>query len=789
MIEQIRSCYIADRVQTVDSDFLDFEEEMSSNDDKASLLKLLSRATVEEIKLSNPHNSILLYCTGLSDEFDFQLARSHTVDGSSPDVDVDYETLGREGVIQWVADRWGRENVASVAAVGTFKLKSILRKFFSVTEGDKALEEEIKAMFPPAKFGKEPTLEEVVALHPGLATEKRYQSFYSAATKLEDMVSQFGIHAAGIIISDNPVWETVPVWSNKKSERITQFDKDECENLGTLKFDFLGIDNLSIIKQACKLIKQNHGIDIDPDRLEDGDEKTYQVMAQGLLCGVFQMETSGKPRDLIQKIKPTSIDELSAITALMRPGPAQLELDKQYIEQGNDLIPPSGMPSVVAEVLRRNRYLMIYQEDVMALCTALAGFTLRESDDIRKAQGKKDRKKLDKYKNAFIDGCKSKDLVSIGYADDLWHQMEGFADYAFCRSHAVAYSFITYQTAWLKANYPVEFYCALLSVRSNTLQPKDWAQTAPSYVQDARHLGVNVHPPSINGSELGFTIRDTDVYFGLNGIRDIGVTATRSILAARGKEPFKTVLDFLQRVNLQKVTSKVFTALVKAGTFDRLGYRREDLLETAEQLFDYVRGVVDYEERKKTVAEREAKLVELEPLLNRRDQLKKLSKKKNTILSLEDQQFLEANQELRRPVVLKLGPPPVAPTIQQYKQVPLTLKDVMEQAQYIGCYVGQHPANMIRVSSSKLNTLVSGDHARVCGVVNSIKEITTKKGAKMAVLDVDDSTACVEVVLFPKMWADCVKPEAADLVIIEGKIDSDEPLKMICNRLQIYNNA
>ena len=344
-------------------------------------------------------------------------------------VDIDHDALDREKAIQWCIDYWGRERVANIITHGTFKPKSLARSYYRITEEDQKDLNDLLSMIPPPKYGKEATLEEILAENPNLSEEERYSAFLEFADRIEDMVANFGIHAAGVIISDNEIHNTVPIWSNTKAERITQYDKDECEDLGLIKFDFLGIDTLSIIKECKDLIKENHGIDIEPYAIEDGDEDAYKYINAGCLTGIFQMETSGTAKRLIQDIQPTSIEDLSAISAINRPGPLQAGLDKTYITNKLNNSPPEELPSQVAEILSASYWTLIYQEQIMRLFTDLAGFTQQEADDVRRAMGKKKLSVLEKYKEKFLEGSTSIGGLMADYADSLWNDILGFADY------------------------------------------------------------------------------------------------------------------------------------------------------------------------------------------------------------------------------------------------------------------------------------------------------------------------------------------------------------------------
>lgn len=417
---------IEERLNQVDQDYLEFEVKMASDLD---LERIAFTLMSKEKFNSNPHNSILLYVTGLVNDFDFLKSRSDMQGGAPPDIDIDHDALDREEAIQWCVDYWGRDNVANIITHGTFKPKSLARSFYRIHEGNQEHLDELLKMFPPPKYGKEPTLAEVIEENPELPEDERYDSFLEFADRIEDMIANFGIHAAGVIISDFEIHEVAPLWKNSKADRITQYDKDECEELGLIKFDFLGIDTLSIIKECQKLIKENHNIEINPYSIEDGDKDTYKTLCNGYLTGVFQMETSGTAKRLILEVQPESVEDLSAISALNRPGPLQAGLDKQYIINKFNNAPPEDLPEAVADVLKASYWTLVYQEQVMEICSKIAGFTPKESDDIRRAMGKKKVSVLETYKEQFINGCQDIGGLAKDYAEGLWDNLLGFADY------------------------------------------------------------------------------------------------------------------------------------------------------------------------------------------------------------------------------------------------------------------------------------------------------------------------------------------------------------------------
>jgi DNA polymerase III alpha subunit len=429
---------------------------------------------------------------------------------------------------------------------------------------------------------------------------------------------------------------------------------------------------------------------------------------------------------------------------------------------------------------------------------------MRESDDIRRAMGKKDREFLAAYQQHFVDGAVDSGLTE-SYAEDLWEELLGFADYCFNKSHSVAYSIITYATAYLKANFSTEFFCALMTVRSQSLQPKTWAGKAPEYINEAKYFNVEINPPSVNGSDLEFSMRDGEIYFGLNAIRDVGKTAARSIVRTRGKTSFKDIYDFLFRVNGNKVTVKTFVSLIKAGAFDKMGYVRAELVEKSQDLHNYVRDIQEYNQRLLDIKEREAHNERMTEIIDKRNELRKELKKVNRELKKQGEtvalttRYEEVSRELeeieelkpRRLPKLKEKAEPVKPELQRQKSVALDLAQIMEQAHYIGCYIGAHPAAMIGSGFDKIKDCYIGQRPNLCGIVNSIKVITTRRGQKMAFMEIDDSTGTAELTVFSNVWSSIselgITPGCL-LTDIQCKVDNEEPIKLIAFNLKLFRS-
>jgi DNA polymerase-3 subunit alpha len=375
------------------------------------------------------------------------------------------------------------------------------------------------------------------------------------------------------------------------------------------------------------------------------------------------------------------------------------------------------------------------------------------------------------------------------------------ASNCFNKAHSVSYSMLTYITAYMKAHYPVEFFTALMSTRSKTLQPKTWATKAPEYISEAQKFNVHIYPPSVNNSGYEFTIMDGEIYFGLNAIRDVGKTAARSIIEARRSTPFKSIEDFLHRINLQKVNTKVFEALIKAGAFDKMGYLRSELLEKTSEIYSYIKNLEDYKQREIDSIARDNLNNRNLPLIERRNFLRKEIKKlqnrvdkgkekEGDVLMLHSyEEELEPLEELKLKKLPALArfDLPVFPELSRNKIVELTFNEIMEQARYIGCYIGGHPMDLIEIDKHDLNLLEELNYANVAGVILSIKEIKTRSGKLMAFIEIDDSTSSAELVVFPAIWKKIknLNLQETDLIQCKVKVEQTHPdIKLILNKIQ-----
>jgi DNA polymerase III subunit alpha len=490
---------------------------------------------------------------------------------SMPDIDMDFSVARREEVIDYVAQKYGRDRVAQIITFGTMAARAAVRDAARVMGKPYAVGDRIAKMIPeqapPATFAQ--------ALLPGGELKQAYDAdeevrqVVDLAMSLEGLIRNDSIHAAAVVISDKPLTEYLPLQQKGDAEIVTQFDMNDVAKLGLLKMDFLGLRNLDVIEAALEIIEKTHGVCIEIDRLPLDDEKTYRMLARGDSTGVFQFESAGM-REALRDVRPTRFEDLIAIGALYRPGPMQFI--PTYARNKKDPASVVYDHEALRPILEPTHGVTIYQEQYMAIASRVGGFSPAQADDLRKAISKKDRKLMATLKEPLMQG-----LVASGVppavSQRLWANFEATGDYSFNKSHAACYALISYRTAWLKANYPVEYMAALVSSVMNT---KD---KVPFYVNQCHEMGIEVLPPDVNDSDAGFTVVGGKIRFGLNAVKGVGRGAIEAIIGARADGPFTSVFDFCARVDSQLVNKRTLEALVKSGAFDSTGDPRRGMLE------------------------------------------------------------------------------------------------------------------------------------------------------------------------------------------------------------------
>jgi DNA polymerase-3 subunit alpha len=522
---------------------------------------------------------------------------------SMPDIDLDFDERRRGEMIEYATNKYGKERVAQIITYGNIKSKQALKDAARVLGYPYALGEKLTKALPPAVMGKDVPLYEMFnESHSRYSEGNEFREIYQTevdaktvvdtALGLEGLKRQWGVHAAGVILSREPLLNVIPIHKREADGAIiTQFDMGACESIGLLKMDFLGLRNLSVLDDALENIEKNQGIKIDLSTLELDDKKTYQLLAKGDTLGVFQLD-GGPMRALLSRMSPDSFEDISAVIALYRPGPMGVNAHNDYADRKNKRqefkpIHPE-LTEPLAEILDDTYGLIVYQEQVMAIAQKVAGFSLGAADLLRKAMGKKNKDILDKEFVNFENGMKANGF-SQAAINKLWETLIPFSDYAFNRAHSAGYGIVSYWTAYLKANFPTEYMAALLT------SVRDDKDKSALYLSECRRMGINVLSPDINQSFGAYTPVAKEIRFGLEAIRNVGENVVESIVNTRKeKGEFNSFFDFLEKVEPNVCNKKTVEALIKAGAFDSFGVTRKGLsaiyLESIDQALENKRA-------------------------------------------------------------------------------------------------------------------------------------------------------------------------------------------------------
>ena len=647
-----------------------------------------------------------------------------------PDIDIDFDERRRGDVIRYVQSKYGEDRVAQIVTYGTIKGKQAIKDAarvlgFPYAEGDRLCK-----MYPPLIMGRDSGLESALESSPEL--KEAYNSggapkqIIDTALGIENLKRSAGIHAAGVVIGREPLVEHLPLRRGDHGEVVTQFDMKGVEELGLLKMDFLGLRNLTVIDLTRDYIRANRGIEVDVDNLDLADPKVFEMLCRGDTDGVFQLESGGMRRYLKQ-LKPNRFEHIMAMVALYRPGP--MDQIPTYIERMNDPAKVSYLHPALEESTKETYGVLVYQEQIVTTLQTLAGYTPGQADLVRKAIGKKDRKIMANEKPRFIEGCVKGGLDENG-AQHLWGLIERFADYSFNRAHAACYAYIAYQTAWLKAHYPVEYMAALLT------SVKDNKDAKPFYLHVARQMGIPVLIPDVNTSDMDFTPLDGSVRFGLSAVRGIGENVVEKIIDARQTEgEFTSFYDFCHKIDRSCLNKKTIESLILAGAFESLGHTRKGLEEVFEEVCNEVSEI------RKMRAIGQFDLFSVGP----------------------DEPAVS-----ERPISLEEWP-----------------KDILllKEKEALGLYVSDHPllgvegllARMTDCSIASLEDRFAGDVVTIGGIVAGFQKKLTRKGDLMVLLQLEDlSGGSVEVVVFARTYEQygaLLRPDA--ILLIKGRVDRD----------------
>jgi DNA polymerase III subunit alpha len=686
---------------------------------------------------------------------------------SMPDIDIDFDERRRGDVIRYVTEKYGDDRVAQIITYGTIKAKAAVKDAARVLGFPYALGDRITKAFPPPVMGKDIPLSGIFdASHSRYGEAGEIRALYDAeaevrqvidtARGLEGLIRQAGVHAAGVIMSSEPLIDHIPVWQREADGAIiTQFDYPACEDLGLLKMDFLGLRNLTVLEDAVSGIKANRDEQVELERLQLDDKPTYELLARGDTLGVFQLD-GGPMRALLRSMRADRFEDIVAVNALYRPGPMGANAHNEYADRkaGRKPVTPihPELAGPLAGILGDTYGLIVYQEQVMATAQKLADYTPGKADLLRKAMGKKRKEVLDKEFEPFAAGMKAN-----GYSDSavraIWDVLVPFSDYAFNRAHAACYAMIGYWTAYLKANYPAEYMAALLT---SVAGDKD---KSALYLNECRRMGITVLPPDVNASAATFTPVGGDIRFGLAAVRNVGTNVVDAVVAARSaKGAFTSFSDFLRKVPINVCNKRVIESLVKAGAFDSLGHPRKGLVLIHEQAIDTVIDV-----------------------------------KRNEAMG-QDSLFggdaeIEASFEI---------PVPEGewdkPTLLGFER------------EMLGLYVSDHPllgmghilsaatdcsvAQALGVAVEDAERAAHGERSDaqpviVGGILSGVQRKVTRQGMPWAAATLEDLEGAIEVLFFPATYAECATLVADDaIVIVKGRVDRrDESPKLVAREV------
>ncbi len=659
---------------------------------------------------------------------------------SMPDIDIDFCDEKRPKILEYVASKYGKENVAQIITFGTLQARAVVRDVGRVLGLSYSEVDRIAKLIPPEpNISLDSALQRTPQLRALYESDPKIRQLIDIAKKLEGLSRHASIHAAGVVISDKPLTDYIPLYKTSEGEITTGFSMGPLEKLGLLKMDFLGLKTLTLIEETLRWIKKLRGIDLDIKSIPLDDKKTYELLSAGKTIGVFQLESSGM-RDLLRRLKPEKFTDLIHCLALYRPGPIGTGMVSDFIERKHGRQPVSYLHPKLEPVLKETYGIIVYQEQVMKIASELAGFSLAEADILRRAISKKIPEEMEAQRKKFIEGC-IKNGIPEATAVKIFDLMEYFAGYGFNKSHSTAYALISYRTAYLKANFCTEFMCSLLNSEKNN------TDKLVEYITEAKNLGIEILPPDINESYADFTVTGSKkIRFGLMAVKNVGKAAVEAIISARNKDgKFKSLKDFCQRVVLRTVNRKVIESLIKCGAFDSLGAKRSQLM-----------SILD-----KTLESASKKQ-------------KNQNKGQLSLFSFMEKDTLE--DEL--------------PEIEEWPQTQL----LNFEKELLGFFVTGHPLSKYQLCLKKISTvnlndvykLKENEEITVGGILEIIKITSTRQSKEqMAILKLETPQSQIEVFAFPKVYQEFTKNiRSQNIVVVKGKVNfkEDEP-KLIADKI------
>ena len=699
---------------------------------------------------------------------------------SMPDIDMDFDSRHRDELINYAAERYGREHVAQIITFGRIKARAAVRDAARVLGYPHSLGDRIAKAMPPLILGRDTPLqycfEDSAKHHDGYMAAGELRQMYDTDTDvakvvdvargLEGMRRQDGIHAAAVVITPEPLTEYMPIQRKPEQGKdpdeapiVTQYEMHGVEDLGLLKMDFLGLRNLDVITDTVELIGRTRRLTVDIDAVPLDDDATYQMLREGDTIGVFQLENP-QVRSLVRSLAPTAFDDVCALVALYRPGPMAANMHHDYADRKNGRRLVEYFHDDATDILADTYGLMIYQESVMRVAQRFAGYSLAEADSLRKAMGKKIRSAMAAEEEKFVTGVAARGYEK-GLGAQLFKIIEQFADYAFNKSHSYGYGLIAYQTAYLKANYPVEYLAALLTSVKSKLE------NASVYLHESRLRGIEVQVPDINRSASDFTPVPSDdqgaaagpgrIVYGLSAVRNVGEAVVERVIAEReANGPYASFVEFVERVDIEVLNKRTVESLIKAGAFDSLEHPRKGLLNVHE-------AIIDMTVRKRR--EHEA-----------------------GVMSLFGEQSEGPSFDDR---------PEIGDA--EYER----MQKLAYEKEMLGLYISDHPlkgleARVRRLADCTISDLASGTAVSddggfwsVGGVITALNRRWTRKGELMATFALEDLEDKIEVLVFPKAMSEH-GPKLADdaVVVVRGRLDNrEDTLRFFANDVQLVEST
>lgn len=662
-----------------------------------------------------------------------------------PDIDIDFCYERRGKVIEYVAERYGADRVAQIITFGTMAAKGAVRDVGRALNMSYGEVDRIAKLIPnELGITLKKALQASSELKNAYDNEEEVHKLLDLAIAVEGLPRHASTHAAGLVIAKEPLTHYVPLQNSSEGFPTTQYDKDRIEELGLLKMDLLGLRTLTVIGDTLTMLEQSKGICLDIDSIPLNDEKTCQLLTNGETAGVFQMESSGMT-NLVRELKPEGFADLIPLVALYRPGPLGSGMVKDFIDGRHGVKKVTYIQPQLEPILTDTFGVILYQEQVMQIAAVLGGFTLGQADLLRRAMGKKKPEVIAGQRAAFLAGASARG-VETSIATEIFDLMAKFADYGFNKSHSAAYALVAYQTAYLKAHYPCEFMAALLS------SVMDVSEKVGFYIEECRRMAIRILPPDINASKAGFTVDEKAIRFGLAAVKNVGENAIHNITAVRDETgKFTSLVDFCSRIDMRVVNKRVMESLIKCGAFDSLGAKRSQFMAILDRAADIAAS------RQKDNASGQ--------------------------IGLFGEETLSSVDEIQFPDIEEFPPEEI-----------LAL-----EKEITGFYVTGHPLDRYRSKISALTPIeaivnrqiADGQTVKIGGMIVNAKRINTKNGDMMCFAVIEDFTGQIEVVVFPRIFAQTSRLLAPDLpIVVTGRVNAgEEAAKVIANEIASLDAA